>query len=172
VRPWGVSPVLRAASRRARPEPVDGVKEARLYGADPMVAPRAVRFPWDGQRRIPVAEKTTLTVTTTTQLDASAELALSQETEALGILSISVGAKQDGGLHANGESALARGGLIHEPRPDEGIIERCSDTGARITPVEGASADALADTDGFSAPPAQVETCCVCGCLNFRGRRP
>jgi hypothetical protein len=58
---------------------------------------------------------------------------------------------EDRGLHADGEAAPAGGGLVHEPRLTERIVERCLETGARITPVEGASADALADSDGIGA---------------------
>jgi hypothetical protein len=57
----------------------------------------------------------------------------------------------DGSLYANDEGPTDAGGLVHEPRLTERIVERCLEIGARITPVEGASADALADADGIGA---------------------
>jgi hypothetical protein len=58
---------------------------------------------------------------------------------------------EDGRLYANDEGPPDGGALVHEPRLTERIVERCLETAARITPVEGASADALADADGIGA---------------------
>jgi hypothetical protein len=56
-----------------------------------------------------------------------------------------------GRLYPHGEAPSANGELQHEPRLTERIVERCLSTGARISPVEGASADALAEADGIAA---------------------
>jgi hypothetical protein len=58
---------------------------------------------------------------------------------------------EDGMLFAGGEGPPAVSELPHEPRLTERIVARCLETGARITPVEGASADALGDADGIGA---------------------
>jgi hypothetical protein len=42
-------------------------------------------------------------------------------------------------------------GVVEEPRLTERIVERCLQTGARITPVSGAAAAMLADTGGIAA---------------------
>jgi stalled ribosome rescue protein Dom34 len=56
-----------------------------------------------------------------------------------------------GALHPEGERPAATGSLEHEPRLTERIIERSLATGARISPVEGASSDALAEAGGIAA---------------------
>jgi Bacterial archaeo-eukaryotic release factor family 10 len=56
-----------------------------------------------------------------------------------------------GALHPDGEAPPASGALEHEPRLTERIVERCLATGARVTPVEGASADVLAEAGGIAA---------------------
>jgi hypothetical protein len=56
-----------------------------------------------------------------------------------------------GTLHPDGEAAPASAPLEHEPRLTERIVERCLATGARISPVEGASTDVLAEADGIAA---------------------
>jgi hypothetical protein len=58
---------------------------------------------------------------------------------------------EEGRLYPGGEAPPAAGALMREPRLTERIVERCLETGARITPVEGASASALADADGIGA---------------------
>ena len=58
---------------------------------------------------------------------------------------------QRGALHAEGELPPAAGSLRHEPRLTERIVERSLATGARISPVEGASATALAEAGGMAA---------------------
>jgi hypothetical protein len=57
----------------------------------------------------------------------------------------------EGMLYAGREAPLTASVLVHEPRLTERIVERSLETGARITPVDGASADALADADGIGA---------------------
>ena len=42
-------------------------------------------------------------------------------------------------------------GVVEEPRLTERMVERCLQTGARITPVSGAAAAMLADTGGVAA---------------------
>lgn len=54
-------------------------------------------------------------------------------------------------LHPDGESPPASGELAHERRLTERIVERCLTTGARISPVEGASQDGLSDAGGIGA---------------------
>ena len=49
------------------------------------------------------------------------------------------------------ESASRGGGVWPEPRLTERIVERCLDTGAQITPVEGAASAVLADAGGIAA---------------------
>jgi hypothetical protein len=56
-----------------------------------------------------------------------------------------------GALHPEGEAPAAPGSLDHEPRLTERIVERALATGARISPIEGASADALAEAGGIAA---------------------
>lgn len=58
---------------------------------------------------------------------------------------------EEGRLYPGGEAPPGAGALVHEPRLTERIVERSLETGARITPVEGASANALADADGIGA---------------------
>jgi hypothetical protein len=58
---------------------------------------------------------------------------------------------EDGMLYAGGEGPTRGSELRREPRLTERIVERSLETGARITPVEGASSDALADADGIGA---------------------
>lgn len=58
---------------------------------------------------------------------------------------------EDGTLYANDEGPPDGGAAVHEPRLTERVVERCLETGAQITPVEGASDDALADADGIGA---------------------
>lgn len=61
----------------------------------------------------------------------------------------SVGA--DGHLHAGEELRAAPGQVTDEPRLTERLVERALETGARITPVEGAAAGALAEAAGVAA---------------------
>jgi hypothetical protein len=56
----------------------------------------------------------------------------------------------DGLLSALSELAPAEASEA-EPRMTERLVERCLETGAKITPVEGASATALADAGGIAA---------------------
>jgi riboflavin biosynthesis pyrimidine reductase len=57
----------------------------------------------------------------------------------------------DGMLYAEGEAPPAADGLLHEPRLTERLVERGLETGARLTPVEGASLAALAEAGGIGA---------------------
>ena len=56
----------------------------------------------------------------------------------------------DGTLDADDETARSAD-AIADPRLTERIVERASETGARVSPVEGAAADGLADSDGIAA---------------------
>jgi hypothetical protein len=57
----------------------------------------------------------------------------------------------EGRLHAGDEAALADSGAVAEPRLTERLVERALETGARVTPVEGAAAGALAEAAGSAA---------------------
>ncbi|WP_217912662.1 VLRF1 family aeRF1-type release factor [Miltoncostaea marina] len=57
----------------------------------------------------------------------------------------------DGRLHAGEELRAAVGGVVDEPRLTERLVERALETGARVTPVEGAAAGALAEAAGVAA---------------------
>lgn len=61
----------------------------------------------------------------------------------------SVGA--DGLLHADEESGSPEARLVHEPRLTERLVERALETGARVTPLEGAASDALGEIGGIAA---------------------
>ena len=56
----------------------------------------------------------------------------------------------DGSLYAEDETALTYGSTADE-RLTERIVERAFETGARVTPVEGAANDGLADAVGIAA---------------------
>jgi hypothetical protein len=56
----------------------------------------------------------------------------------------------DGTLLAGGERA-GGGPAAPEPRLTERLVERALETGARVTPVEGAARGALSDADGIAA---------------------
>ena len=56
----------------------------------------------------------------------------------------------DGSLYAHDETTLACG-LTAEVRLTERIVERALETGARLTPVEGAARDGLAEASGIAA---------------------
>lgn len=56
----------------------------------------------------------------------------------------------DGSLYADGEESLARVWTT-DPRLTERIVERALETGARVTPVEGAASDGLAEASGIAA---------------------
>ena len=56
----------------------------------------------------------------------------------------------DGTLYAEDETALTLAATA-DPRLTERIVERALETGARVSPVEGAAADGLADADGVAA---------------------
>lgn len=58
---------------------------------------------------------------------------------------------EHGALHPEGEAPPASSSLAHEPRLTERIVERSLATGARISPVEGATADGLAEAGGIAA---------------------
>jgi hypothetical protein len=60
----------------------------------------------------------------------------------------SIGA--DGTLRAGHERA-ADGPATPEPRLTERLVERALETGARVSPVEGAARGALAEADGIAA---------------------
>lgn len=55
---------------------------------------------------------------------------------------------QDGCLYANGERGPAQ---VWRTRLTERLVERALETGARVTPVEGAASDGLADASGIAA---------------------
>ncbi len=57
----------------------------------------------------------------------------------------------DGRLHAGDEAAPADSPLVPEPRLTERLVERALETGARVTPVEGAAAGPLAEAAGIAA---------------------
>jgi hypothetical protein len=57
---------------------------------------------------------------------------------------------QDGSLYANGERVLAQVWRA-DTRLTERLVERALETGARVTPVEGAASDGLADASGIAA---------------------
>lgn len=57
----------------------------------------------------------------------------------------------DGRLRAVGEGGPGDGRLVTETRLTERLVERALETGARVSPIEGASADALAEADGIAA---------------------
>jgi len=57
---------------------------------------------------------------------------------------------EDGTLYADDEIAL-RAASTADLRLTERIVERALATGARVTPVEGAAADGLAEADGIAA---------------------
>lgn len=57
----------------------------------------------------------------------------------------------DGLLWADDESAAGSGSGSPEPRLTERLVERALTTGARVTPVEGAAADALREAGGIGA---------------------
>lgn len=62
------------------------------------------------------------------------------------------GSVDDGGsLRADGEAPAGPGQTEPEPRMNERIVERSLATGARVSPVEGASADALSEAGGIAA---------------------
>ena len=56
----------------------------------------------------------------------------------------------DGTLYAEDETALTAAATA-DPRLTERIVERALETGARVSPVEGAAADGLAEADGIAA---------------------
>lgn len=56
----------------------------------------------------------------------------------------------DGTLYANDEGAPTYA-ATPEPRLTERLVERALETGARVTPVEGAAGDGLADASGIAA---------------------
>jgi len=56
----------------------------------------------------------------------------------------------DGSLYADGETAPSTGSTADE-RLTERIVERALETGARVTPVEGAASDGLAEASGIAA---------------------
>ena len=56
----------------------------------------------------------------------------------------------DGTLYAEDETALTPAATA-DPRLTERIVERALETGARVSPVEGAAADGLAEADGIAA---------------------
>jgi hypothetical protein len=56
----------------------------------------------------------------------------------------------DGSLYADGETALSIGSIADE-RLTERIVERALETGARVTPVEGAASDDLTEASGIAA---------------------
>jgi hypothetical protein len=56
----------------------------------------------------------------------------------------------DGTLYAEDETALTPAATA-DPRLTERMVERALETGARVSPVEGAAADGLAETDGIAA---------------------
>lgn len=57
----------------------------------------------------------------------------------------------DGLLYAESEVGPAGEDLVAEPRLTERLVERALETGARITPVEGAASAALAEASGIAA---------------------
>ena len=57
----------------------------------------------------------------------------------------------DGRMFSRSESPPAAGRIRPEPRLTERIVERCLETGAEITPVEGAASTILADAGGIAA---------------------
>jgi hypothetical protein len=57
---------------------------------------------------------------------------------------------QDGSLYANGERVLAQVWRA-DTRLTERLVERALETGARVTPVEGAASDGFADASGIAA---------------------
>jgi hypothetical protein len=57
---------------------------------------------------------------------------------------------QDGSLYADGETNLARVWST-DPRLTERIVERALETGARVTPVEGAASNGLSEASGIAA---------------------
>lgn len=57
----------------------------------------------------------------------------------------------DGRLHADDEPGAAEIEVVAEPRLTERLVERALETGARVTPVEGAAAGALAEAAGIAA---------------------
>ena len=57
----------------------------------------------------------------------------------------------DGRMFSRSESPPAAGRIRPEPRLTERIVERCLETGAEITPVEGAASSILADAGGIAA---------------------
>jgi hypothetical protein len=61
------------------------------------------------------------------------------------------GVDADGRLYANDESGPPGVEIKPEPRLTERLVERALETKARVTPVEGASADVLAEADGIVA---------------------
>jgi hypothetical protein len=62
------------------------------------------------------------------------------------------GSVDDGGaLHADGEAPAVPARVHQEPRMTERIVERSLATGARVSPVEGASAGALSEAGGIAA---------------------
>lgn len=56
----------------------------------------------------------------------------------------------DGTLYADGESGPAPASGP-DARLTERLVERALDTGARVTPIEGAASDGLADAPGIAA---------------------
>jgi len=56
----------------------------------------------------------------------------------------------DGLLHA-GTERPGQAPVTPDPRLTERLVERALDTGARVTPVEGAAQDALSEADGIAA---------------------
>jgi hypothetical protein len=56
----------------------------------------------------------------------------------------------DGTLYAEDEAALSSAATA-DPRLTERIVERALETGARVSPVEGAAAGGLAEADGIAA---------------------
>lgn len=57
----------------------------------------------------------------------------------------------DGRLLAGDEATASDHGAVPEPRLTERLVERALETGARVTPVEGAAAGALAEATGIAA---------------------
>jgi hypothetical protein len=57
----------------------------------------------------------------------------------------------DGRLYAGDEAAPGGGQVAAEPRLTERLVERALETGARVTPVEGAASAALAEAAGVAA---------------------
>lgn len=57
----------------------------------------------------------------------------------------------DGRLHAENESGPGEDPPVPEPRLTERLVERALETAARVTPLEGAAAEALGELGGIAA---------------------